>query len=193
MSAISALRRIAGAESPPAARCELCAEPLAAAHEHVIELPARTLACACTGCALLFDASGTRRRLPRDVRILADDDLSPAEWAALGIPIQLAFLTLGDDGSLRAAYPSPAGMVTAALEPELWPMLVAAHPRLASMAPETESLLVNRMSDPHQLFLVPLDRAFELAGLIRQTWSGFSGGERGRHALRTFCAELLHA
>jgi len=193
--AIAALRRLRPA---PAAgeRCELCSQPLGERHEHVLERASGRIGCACTACALLFEG-GQRgwRRLPRDSRALTDFELSAAEWASLGIPIQLAFFWRDGSSDVEtpeviAAYPSPAGAVRAAIPTAAWAALQAAHPELEAMVSEVEALLLNRMDTPHEAFVVPLDQAYRLVGLIRSAWTGFGGGPEVRQALRAFCDEL---
>ena len=48
---------------------------------------------------------------------------------------------------------------------------------LASMEPDVEALLVNRVGTKREYYLAPIDVCFELVGLIRVHWRGFSGGE----------------
>lgn len=206
---VPALRRLRRPAAPPPAatpHCDMCAEPIPAAHEHVLDLASSELACCCTACALLFDSTVTaRRRLPRDSYALPGLLISGHEWAALAIPVGLAFLTrhAGTEGTegkeaagpqpdrpLIAAYPSPAGIVTSRLESEIWQQLVGAHPELRQLRPDIESLLINRFVEPHRSFIVPLDHAFRLAGLVRQNWSGFSGGARVKQTVAEFCEQL---
>ena len=44
--------------SQPGERCDLCAEPIADEHGHLVDLEARRLLCACRGCYLLFTPEG---------------------------------------------------------------------------------------------------------------------------------------
>lgn len=189
---IAALRRLRpAAPAEGGERCELCSQALGERHEHVLERASGRIGCACTACALLFDP-GQRgwRRLPRDVRELPGFDLSGAEWAGLGIPIQLAFFWRdGGSGMIVAAYPSPGGAVRAAIAPEDWEAVQSAHPELEARMSEVEALLVNRMETPHLALIVPLDQAYRLVGLIRSAWTGLSGGPEVRRALRAFCDE----
>ncbi|MGH9413873.1 MAG: DUF5947 family protein [Terriglobales bacterium] len=185
MAALQRLRRTPAA-NPEATRCEFCAQPLAPRHEHVITVDAGTVQCACIACALLFDREGQPlRRLPRDARFLAGFDLEPLEWAALAIPVKLAFLT-----GLEAHYPSPGGLVTAAIEREVWDDIGSRHTELQSIRPGLEALLVNYLEQPHQLFIAPLDQCYRLAGLVRSAWTGFSGGPDVGRIIRAFCLEL---
>ncbi|HXE30606.1 MAG TPA: DUF5947 family protein [Terriglobales bacterium] len=191
--AIAALRRLR--PQPPAPRperCALCAHPLEPRHEHLLDVSTRQLECACTACALLFDSTSThKRRLPRDSRLLANFDLSPQEWASLQIPIRLAFLSrTSQSPDMLAAFPSPAGAVTAALPADVWAVIESRHPELARLVPDVEALLVNRMQTPHLAFVTPLDRCYELTGVIRSVWRGLSGGAEVQRRLAQFCAEL---
>ncbi|HUX68108.1 MAG TPA: DUF5947 family protein [Terriglobales bacterium] len=190
---MAALRRLrpAAAAAAAAARCELCAQPLGGGHEHVLERESGRIGCACTACALLFEGEGRAwRRLPRDSRALGGFELSAAEWAGLGIPIGLAFFWRAGGGEGCAAYPSPGGAVRATIAPEAWAALEAAHPELGAMANEVEALLLNRMEGRQLAFVVPLDQAYRLVGLIRSAWSGWGGGPEVGRALRRYWAEL---
>ncbi|HEY7837605.1 MAG TPA: DUF5947 family protein [Terriglobales bacterium] len=210
-SAITALQRLlppAAVAPPPRPqaddRCELCAQPLAERHEHLLDLDSRRIGCACTGCALLFDNSwrGPQhggagpvrqnwRRLPRDRTYLPGLTLAGAEWASLGIPIQLAFISTISPTNTRpsavtAAYPSPAGAVTAEIDPDVWAAIVNAHPELRSLTADLEALLIDRMSDPRGCYIIPLDDGYRLTGLIRQAWTGFTGGAEVKRRLAAF-------
>lgn len=199
---LAALRHLQ--QSPPTAgavpaevRCELCALPLDERHEHLLALDTRRLACACTACALLFEArpAGAQpwRRLPRDGRYLPHLHLDPAEWASLAIPIQLAFISINTlTGAITAAYPSPAGAVAADIDAGTWAALARDHAELATLAGDVEALLIDRMSTPQACYIVPLDAAYRLVGLVRQAWSGLSGGPIVRRVVAAFTSELRH-
>src|SRR5690348_6962995 len=91
-SALTALRRFAQPR-PLRERCDLCSVELAETHAHLLELASRRLVCACDACAVLFDnqAAGKYRRVPRRFQLLADFRLAEEQWAALQLPIDLAF------------------------------------------------------------------------------------------------------
>lgn len=183
------LRRLAGATGGP--RCELCGAPLPAPHRHLLGRE-RELACACDACALLLGAAGSGRyaALPRSPRRLAAWRPGEAEWGALGIPIGLAYILRREDGTMRAFYPSPAGATEAPLEAEAWERMIAGSGALAAMAPEVEALLAQRAREPHEYFLAPLDRCYELTALLRLHWRGFSGGVEVWRRLESFFADL---
>jgi hypothetical protein len=187
-------------------RCELCGMPLASAHQHLIEPAARKLLCSCDACTLLFD-SPTRtkyRRVPRRVRLLGDFHMTDAEWDSLMIPIGMAFFftssvqnaTLADSastGSARAVYPSPAGATESLLSLDAWQQIVANNPALVEMQPDVEALLVNRLDaarTPPEYYLVPIDKSYELVGLIRTHWRGLSGGSEVWNKMRRFFEDL---
>jgi hypothetical protein len=177
---LAALRRLA--ESPaPSERCDLCSAPLAPhpAHEHLLEPGARNMLCACTPCALLFppEAEKRFRRVPRRLWLLRGFAMSDEQWEGLAIPVNMAFLhTSSPSGSVHAYYPSPAGATESLLTLDGWAELVAANPLLAGMEPDVEALLINRVGEQRDAFLAPIDRCYELVGLIRVSWRGLSGG-----------------
>ena len=57
-----------------------------------------------------------------------------------------------------------------------WEELVSRNPVLAGLQPDVEALLVNRTKGAREHWLVPVDRCYELVGLIRTHWKGFGGG-----------------
>jgi hypothetical protein len=179
-TAFAALRRFAR-ERAVAERCEVCSAPLAPDHQHLIEPPSRRLLCCCDACALLFSSqhAARYRRVPRRVRALPDFRLSDAQWERLLIPIDLAFFSHSSQtGKVAALYPSPAGATESLLELEAWDDLVRDNPVLKELQPDVEALLVNRVGGAREYYLAPIDRCYELVGLIRTHWRGLSGGER---------------
>lgn len=162
----------------PHERCELCSTPMAAGHRHLLELPTRKLICSCDACALLLGASGDRyRSIPRRTLALADFELQESQWTALEIPIGLTFLRLDSrSGQVVATYPSPAGGLESTVSPAAWQDLVSGNPVLGSLAPDVEALLMHRMGDSREQYLVPIDECYRLIGNIRAHWTGMSGG-----------------
>src|ERR1044072_5538638 len=82
---------------PPEAeaeRCDVCAAPIGAEHDHLVNVHARALLCACRSCYLLFThegAGGGRfRAVPRGYVALSVST-ARAEVEALDLPIGLAF------------------------------------------------------------------------------------------------------
>jgi hypothetical protein len=198
-------------------RCEICGITLASAHQHLIEPVARKLLCACDACALLFDSPTQTKyqRVPRDVRLLSDFQMTDAQWDSLLIPIGMAFFfkssvqnaTLtgsASTASTLAIYPSPAGPTESLLSLDAWQEIVTDNPPLTHMKADVEALLANRLNSPRapaEYYLVPIDRCYELVGLIRSRWRGLSGGtdvwEQIRHFFddlkRQATAEFAHA
>jgi hypothetical protein len=68
--------------------------------------------------------------------------------------------------------------------------VVAANPPLAGLEPEVEGLVVNRLVEPHQYALAPIDECYRLVGLIKAAWQGISGGPNVQAAVESFFAEL---
>jgi len=185
-------------QQEPKERCELCGAGVAAEHQHLIEPVARKLVCACDACALLFDSGrGTKyKRVPRQIRLLTAFHLSDAEWDALSIPIGMAFfLESSVEKRVLAFYPSPAGATESMLSLAAWEDIVRNNPVLAGLEPDVEALLVNRLNHTRdaqasEYYAVPVDKCYELVGLIRMHWRGLSGGPEVWKQIRAFFDEL---
>ncbi|HUO13609.1 MAG TPA: DUF5947 family protein [Verrucomicrobiae bacterium] len=179
-------------------QCELCSAELAAEHSHLIELNERKILCACEACALLFSSrAGSKfKRVPRDARRMADFQMTDAEWDGLLIPINLAFFFQNSlSQRVTALYPSPAGATESLLPLEAWNQIVQSNPVLASMEPDVEALLVNRVGSARQAgsaeyYVVPIDACYRLVGLIRMHWRGLSGGSEVWEKVGEFFAQL---
>lgn len=174
----TALRRFV-APRPAVERCELCDAAVGPHHPHLVEPKTRRLLCACDACAFLFehDTRGRYRRVPRDASRV-EHGLSEAAWQALQIPVGLSFFFLSS--LLRTVigiYPGPAGPMESTVEAAAWSDACRESPCLADLKPDTEALLVNRMREARDHFVVPIDRCYRLVGLFRSHWEGFSGGE----------------
>jgi hypothetical protein len=186
------LRRFAR-KRPAGERCELCAADLTADHEHLVEPAGRRLLCCCPACALLFSGrQGTRyRRVPRRVQALPDFRMTDGQWDDLHIPISLAFFFHSSvAGRVVAAYPSPAGAVESLLPLEAWRQLEQENLTLRELEPDVEALLVNRVGTARAAYRVPIDKCYELVGLIRTHWRGLSGGAELWQAIGQFFTGL---
>jgi len=167
----------------PAERCELCSAGLFGEHEHLIEPGTRKLMCTCEACSILFSNKGTKyKRVPRRVLYLPDFQLSDDKWESLRVPIAMAFFFHSTpDGRVLAMYPSPAGPTESLLSLEAWSEIEEDNPVLKGMAADVEALMVNRIGHargvaPAEYFILPIDKCYELVGLIRGNWRGLSGG-----------------
>jgi hypothetical protein len=58
------------------------------------------------------------------------------------------------------------------------------------MEADVEALLVNRVAAKRAYYTVPIDVCFELIGLIRLHWRGFSGGDKVWEEVERFFARL---
>ena len=176
----------------------MCSAELRMEHAHLIEAAQRRLHCACDACAMLFSGqAGTKyKRVPRDVRLLADFRMTDAEWDGLLIPINLAFFFQNSvNARVSALYPSPAGATESLLPLEAWNSIVQANPALKGLEADVEALLVNRVglargSAPAEYYVVPIDACYELVGLIRVHWRGLSGGTEVWKEIGNFFAGL---
>jgi hypothetical protein len=195
---LGVLRRVR--ESPlttpkpqPGERCELCGEQISEEHNHLVDLQARTLMCACRGCFLLFtpDGSGGNhfKAVPDRYVAFSDVHLTSSQWDALQIPVSVAFFFLNSTiDRVAAFYPSPAGATESLLSLDVWDDLVTANPELATLLPDVEAILVrtDRETKEIEVYLVPIDACYELVGHLRRLWQGFDGGAEAHEALELF-------
>jgi hypothetical protein len=163
-------------------QCELCAEQIAPEHRHLLDLHDRRLLCACRACSILFDRSGAGgghyRLVPDRAILLEGFELDDVTWQRLEIPVDMAFFFHSTAaGRAVAFYPSPLGATESLLELEAWDDLVTANPVLAELEPDVESLFVNRARGKREYWILPVDRCYELVGLVRTHWRGFGGGD----------------
>ena len=182
MTLVRELRRISAAREAsrlpsPAERCDLCGAEVAAEHRHLLQLEERQILCACESCFAL--RSGDPELRPTGHRVVWLDGFRlPDElWAEFRIPIGLAFLFESTaTGGTAAFYPSPAGATESELDLGAWSELVATNPILETLEPDAEALVVNRLADPPQFAIAPIDRCYALVGLVKLRWQGISGG-----------------
>jgi hypothetical protein len=188
-SAVQALRRLARPQ-PQVEQCEFCNCTLGHAHRHLLETATRRIACVCDPCALRFEnVIGRWKLIPRDSIPLPDFQMSDGQWDGFALPINLAFFSTSA-GRLTAMYPSPAGATESLLSLESWETLRTANPPLQQMQPDVQALLVNRLGDNREYYIAPIDRCFELVGIIRMHWRGFSGGPKVAQEIESFFKQL---
>lgn len=193
-SPFEVLQRLS-APRPVGERCEMCAAAVDDGHAHVVDIKARQLMCVCRPCYLLFtdpDADLRYRSVPERYLSFPHFALSPGGWAALEIPVGLAFFFHNSVlGRTVALYPGPAGATESELPLDAWNGVVAQNPSLVSPLPDVEALLLRAprrgAADCH---LVPVDACYELVGRLRRVWRGFDGGSDARAALDAFFTEI---
>ena len=190
---VVALRRFVGERTAAVERCELCATPIDQAHAHLFEPDARQLLCTCPPCALLFAHRDAQRyrRVPRDVTKLRDFQLSDAQWEGFQIPINLAFFVRSSrTGRVFAMYPGPAGATESTLDLEAWDEIAGANPVLERLEDDVEALLVNRVQGTRDYYRMPIDRCYQLVGLIRSRWHGSHSRDGAHEAIAHFFTTL---
>lgn len=179
----------------PGERCDYCAEPLAPEHGHLIDLQARRIMCSCRPCRLVFEpegaAQGRYKAVPTRYLEIENFALDEDAWDLLQIPIGLAFFfTNSVEGRTIALYPGPAGATESELDLAAWNQIAARHPGLAELQADVEAALVVRRNGETRCFVVPIDAAYKLVGLIRLSWKGFDGGTEAWTRIDAFFEEM---
>jgi hypothetical protein len=195
---VSGLRRLSrggpadGAATPPAAeRCDLCGNEIPSEHRHLLHLVERRILCACESCVAMRSGDPELRPTGTRTEVLDDFELSDELWASFGIPIGLAFfMESSTAGGVIAFYPSPAGSTESELDLDAWEELRSANPALAGLEADAEALVVDRISQPPQHAIAPIDQCYRLVGMIRASWEGISGGTGPERAIQSFFGEL---
>jgi hypothetical protein len=191
LSTLAALRRRAQKRAEQE-RCDLCSAVVPPDHRHLVEVKTRRIACACGACAILFPAQANARykAVPREIKRLDSFSLTNAQWDGLMIPINIAFFMRNSlDGRTAAFYPSPAGATESLLDLEIWNEMAGG----IVLLDDVEALLVNRLQEPHEYYVLPIDHCYRLVGLIRTTWRGLSGGSEVKVAIEGFFDEMRNA
>ena len=173
--------------------CDLCGTAMPEDHRHLLQLEERRILCVVRellGAARRrpeYPADRHAGRLARGLRAARR-----ALGAASQIPIGLAFFMRSSAaGGVVAIYPSPAGATESELDLGAWDELVRGATRCsATLEADAEGLIVNRMADPPQYAIAPIDECYALVGLIKASWEGISGGVGVERAIAGFFDEL---
>ena len=186
MSSAAGLRQLSAWAAPrsttklpvrESAGCELCPIGIGVNHRHLLNLEERRIVCVCETCWSM--RSGDAEFRPTGGRVLWLEDFTMPEelWAAFQIPIGLAMIMRsGLDDEMVTLYPSPAGVTEAELDALAWTRMTTDNPLLHDLVPDTEALIINRLANPPQHVIAPLDDCYRLVGMIKSRWSGISGG-----------------
>jgi len=188
----SLARLTAGPESASLReRCDLCGVPIPERHRHLLHLVERRIVCSCEACWAMRSGEGDFRPTGSRTLWLPELDFPDELWASFQIPIALAFLMHSTvTGCVVAMYPSPAGATESELRLQSWQELVGRNPILATLEPDIEGLIVNRLSAPPLYAIAPIDACYALTGAVKAAWEGISGGSGVERALDRFFDEL---
>ena len=195
---ISGLRGLAKPKPPEPVpveeHCDLCKTTVPPDHRHMLNTYERQIVCVCESCWGLRSGDPEFRPTGNRTLWLEDFKLPEEIWAQFRIPIGLAFFMHSSvTDCVVAMYPSPAGATESELHFETWGRLVDVNPLLRGLEPDAEGLIVNRMSEPHQFAIAPIDRCYMLVGLIKASWEGISGGAAVERAIEGYFEELRKA
>jgi Family of unknown function (DUF5947) len=194
---LARIRANRGEPEPAGERCDMCSEPIADDHQHVVNIEGRQLMCVCRGCYLLFTDTHAElryRAIPDRYLSFPEFALDRRQWEALQIPVGMAFFFRNSAlDRMVAFYPGPAGATESQLDLAAWNDICAADPRVDMIADDTEALLVRVPDDenePPECHLVPIDACYEFVGRLRMLWRGFDGGQDVRKYIGGFFDHL---
>ena len=171
--------------------CDLCGTSLATDHRHLLQLEERRIDCCCEACWALRSGDAEYRPVGTRTLWLPELELSEERWASFAIPIGLAFFMRSSvAGGVVGLYPSPAGATESELDLGSWDALVEENPILADLESDAEGLVVNRLADPRQYAIAPIDQCYALVGLVKANWEGISGGTGLERAIAGFFDRL---
>lgn len=174
--------------------CDVCGVTIPLDHRHLLHLSERRIVCACEACWAMRSGEGEYRPTGNRTVWLPDLRLPDDVWASFQIPIGLAFFMRSTvTECVVAMYPSPAGATESELHFESWDRMVELNPILAELEPDIEGLVVNRLAEPPIYAIAPIDRCYELTGLVKASWEGISGGSGVEEAVAGFFAALRQA
>jgi hypothetical protein len=167
----------------------LCGIEITAEHGHLCQPDAHRIVCCCQACGILFQSGRLRkfRWIPRSGRSLPQWSWPDETWKQLEVPAGLAFLfrnSVADQ--LVGVHPSPAGAVEFSPSSAEWQRLCRHHAELQTIRDDVEALLVNRGTNATQMVIAPIDRCYELVGIVRKHWSGITGGQQVQQQIRNF-------
>jgi len=172
-------------------RCDLCGVGIADDHRHLLHLTERRIVCSCEACWAMRAGEGDYRPTGSRTLWLGGLELPDDLWASFQIPIGLAFFMYSTvTACVVAMYPSPGGATESELHFESWNRLLELNPVLEGLEPDIEGLIANRMSDPAEYLIAPIDRCYALTGTIKAHWEGISGGPGVNAAVDSFFAQL---
>lgn len=180
-----------GAAATAPERCDLCQVSIPADHRHLLHLSERRILCVCEPCWAMKSGDEDVRPTGQRTLWLQGFDLPEDVWSDLRIPIGLAFFMVSSvTQCVVAMYPSPAGATESELRFETWRAVTERNPLLHQLEADVEGLIVNRLSDPPVYLVAPIDRCYELTGLIKAHWEGISGGTGLERAIAGYFEDL---
>lgn len=191
-SLISRLRKIAVPSTEEGVElCNFCGSVLPADHRHLVHLSEMKFMCTCEMCMILMAENKSYKPLPQRYLHLEDFNMPDEVWSDFLIPVNMAFFVLSATRNGAVAYyPAPTGATESKLKMEPWIQLAQLNPLLHDLTPDLEALLVNRLDQKGQYYIVPIDSCYKLIGMIRISWKGIFGGTEVNDIIRQFFSDL---
>ena len=163
-SLVSKLRKITTpVAEPETERCHFCGSVLPAEHRHLADIAQMKFICTCEMCLIKNADVGSYTPLPQRFLHLENFVMSDQLWSDFLIPVNMAFFIKSTikQGTI-AYYPAPTGATESKLKMHAWNNLVESNAILNELMPDLEALLVNRLQDEGQYYIVPVDSCYQL-------------------------------
>ncbi len=171
--------------------CNFCGKPVPEDHRHMINVTEMKFMCACEMCVVIQSVRGDYKLIPQRYEYLDDFKMPEELWSEFMIPVNMAFFVFNSNrNGIVAYYPAAAGATESKLKMEPWKKIEELNPGLKKMKPDVEALLVNRIEEPGEYYIVPIDNCYRLIGIIRSNWKGIFGGREADYAIKDFFVEL---
>ena len=157
-SLISKLRKIAvSSPEEEVEKCNLCGRILPEDHRHLVDLSQMKFMCACEMCMITAAEEGLYKPLPQRFLQLENFKIPDELWSDFLIPVNMAFFVASSSRNGTVAYyPAPTGATESKLKMEPWIELEKLNPILNSLIPDLEALIVNRLEDSGQYYIIPI-------------------------------------
>lgn len=187
----SNLRNMAVAPREAAEKCFFCGKIIPDDHRHLVDLTSMKFICTCEMCMITAMEKGTYKSLPQRYLLLECFKMPDELWSDFLIPVNMAFFVSSSARKGTVAYyPAPTGATESKLKMEPWAELQHLNPVLDDLIPDLEALLINRLNDISQYYIVPVDSCYKLIGMIRMAWKGIFGGKEVNTVIGNFFNEL---
>lgn len=170
--------------------CNFCGKTISPDHRHLLDINTGKFKCACEVCTIIQSVHGYKL-IPDHYNYLKDFIMPEELWSEFMIPVNMAFFVFNSaQNGIVTYYPAAAGATESKLKMEAWKKLEQLNPVIKKLSKDVEALLLNRLGDAGEYFIVPIDCCYKLIGTLRSHWHGIHGGREVDEAIANFFYQL---